>query len=144
MSGSGSPLRRHLDQTDVQERQRAMRALLRQPLLSAGGLQGDAFALVRRHHRWIAEWLSRHTGWRLQMGAETVRLRKTPADPSDATRPAIDRNKQPFTRHRYVLLCLALAALERADRQVTLHHLAEEIGNLTGKDPALEAAGSPN
>ena len=40
-----------------------------------------------------------------------------------------------------MLLCLALAALERADRQTTLGRLADEIAKLTSADPALGAAG---
>ena len=76
---------------------------------------------MRRHAAWLRDWLARHPGWSLQIDGETARLRKTPADLDDATRPAREPNSAlPFTRRRYVVLCLALAALERADRQTTL------------------------
>jgi uncharacterized protein (TIGR02678 family) len=65
-------------------------------------------------------------------------LHKTPADLDDATRPARDpSSEQPFDRRRYVLLCLALAALERSERQTTLGRLAEQIAGLAAGDPAL-------
>ncbi len=100
------------------------------------------FGLVRRHASWLREWLARHPGWSLQIDSETARLRKTPADLADATRPAREPTSGlPFSRRRYVLLCLALAALERADRQTTLGRLAEAIVGFAGADPALAAAG---
>ena len=46
----------------------------------------------------------------------------------------------PFSRRRYVLACLALAALERADAQVTLGWLAERVLALAA-DPGLADAG---
>jgi uncharacterized protein (TIGR02678 family) len=46
-----------------------------------------------------------------------------------------------FTRPRYVLLCLALAALERSDRQITLDRLAGQITTALAADPAFAEAG---
>jgi uncharacterized protein (TIGR02678 family) len=75
----------------------------------------------------------------LQADAESVRLRKAPADNNDASRPATVGG-QPLRRRRYVLLCLALAALERSDAQTTLGRLADAV--VTGStDPALASAG---
>jgi len=37
-----------------------------------------------------------------------ARLRKTPGDLNDSTRPLLDTKEQSFTRRRYVVLCLAL------------------------------------
>jgi uncharacterized protein (TIGR02678 family) len=48
--------------------------------------------------------------------------------------------RAPFSRRRYVLTCLALAALERADAQVTLGWLAERVLALAA-DPDLADAG---
>jgi uncharacterized protein (TIGR02678 family) len=48
--------------------------------------------------------------------------------------------RAPFSRRRYVLTCLALAALERADAQVTLGWLAERVLALAA-DPTLADAG---
>src|SRR5690606_22098572 len=78
----------------------------------------------------------------LDITAEYARLRKLPADVTDATRPARDpKYAQAFTRRRYVVLCLVLAALERADRQTTLGKLAESVLALANADPVLERAG---
>src|SRR5436309_15855194 len=79
------------------ERQRAMRAILQQPLLSAGGLDAEEYLLVRRHAEWLKEWFSRHPDWNFQIDSEIARLRKTPADFVDRTRPATDPTKRaPF------------------------------------------------
>jgi uncharacterized protein (TIGR02678 family) len=124
------------------ERRRALRALLRNPLLTPDGADPDGFALVRRHARELRDWFARHPGWSLHVDADHARLRKTPADLADATRPARARRADPpFTRRRYALACLALAALERTDRQTTLGDLAEQVMALVGGDPALAEAG---
>ena len=123
------------------ERRRAARALLRRPLLHASGPDPASFVLVRRHAAGLREWFDRNTGWRLTVDSEVARLVKTVPATGDPTRPARDvRTGQPFTRRRYVLTCLALAALERADAQVTLGRLAEEVA-LAAADPDLAAAG---
>jgi len=131
-----------IDQATRIERQRAMRALLQSPLLSAAGPNAAEFGLIRRHRQWISEWLSRFPGWRLQVEAEFARLRKTPGDLDDSTRPAREPKEEiPFTRRRYALLCLAMAALERSDRQTTLGRLAEDMQGLISSHSGMEAAG---
>ncbi|WP_395297111.1 TIGR02678 family protein [Kitasatospora hibisci] len=124
---------------DVQaERRRAARALLAAPLLT---IADEEFRLVRKHAAELAAWFTQETGWRLVVDAETARLFKSPARLDDASRPArAPRTRVPFTRRRYVLLCLALAVLERADAQITLGRLAEGVLTAAG-DPALAAAG---
>ncbi|WSJ71880.1 TIGR02678 family protein [Kitasatospora sp. NBC_01250] len=124
------------------ERRRAARALLAAPLLTiVDEAAKEDFRLVRKYAAELAAWFTQETGWRLVVDTETARLFKTPARLDDATRPArAPRTKVAFTRRRYVLLCLALAVLERADAQVTLGRLAE--GVLTAAaDPALASAG---
>ena len=124
------------------ERQRALRTLLQQPLLSADGAYAAEFGLVRQHAEWLRDWLAQNTGWALQVDSELARLRKTPADLADDTRPARDgKTGVPFVRRRYVLLCLALAALERSDRQTALGKLASDVVGLIAGDPAFSAAG---
>lgn len=120
------------------ERARAARALLARPLLGAGS---EEFRLVRKHAGELTAWFATETGWRLTVDTETARLFKTPARLDDATRYArAPKTKAAFTRRRYVLLCLALAALERSDSQITLGRLAE--GVLTGvADPVFSRAG---
>jgi len=130
------------EQAVVAERQTALRALLRHPLLAAAGRHSAEAGLVRRHATWLREWLARNPAWTLQVDNEVARLRKTPADLSDGTRPARDPSSNTeFNRRRYVVFCLALAALERADRQTTLGKMAEAVVAFAAADPALAAAG---
>ncbi|WP_127355695.1 TIGR02678 family protein [Actinacidiphila soli] len=131
-----------LDGRHAADLQRAGRALLKEPLLLAGGPHGDEFRLVRRHADELREWFDRNTGWPLQVDAESARLRRTPGTLADPTHPAREASRAavPFTRRRYVLLCLALAALERGEAQIALGRLAEQVVMDAG-DPHLEAAG---
>ena len=130
----------HADGLLRDERQRALRALLAKPLLTAA--DGELLALVRRHRAHLADWLLRHAGWGLLVEAEVARLVRTPVDPHDASHPARDpRHQQPFTRTRYVLWCLALAHCERAGRQTTLRRLAEDLQRQIAADPELVRLG---
>ncbi|WP_440105191.1 TIGR02678 family protein [Streptosporangium sp. H16] len=117
------------------QRRAALRALLSKPLLTTEN-DADRLVLVRRHLTELRDWLSRETGWRLLADAETARLFKTAPSLSDATHPARGRAGEPFGRRRYVVLCLALAVLERADAQTTLGRLAEEVLNAAA-EPGL-------
>lgn len=137
---SSAPLADVLDQHRDAERARALRALLRHPLLTPAGPDAAAFALVRRHADWLRHWFTEQAGWSLHVDAGLARLRKVPGDLADGTRAALIDGKIPFSRRRYALLCLALAALERADAQTTLGRLADRILSLAG-DPALAEAG---
>ena len=132
-----------LDQLRLDDRRRALRALLRKPLLLADEPEDATdFARVRRHADELREWLSRHAGWSLDISAEFARLRKIPSDLNDPTRPAVDvKSGEPFTRRRYALLCLALAALTRAERQTTLGRVADQIVALWASEPAFSEAG---
>lgn len=136
------------DVLDVQredERRRAVRALLRHPLLTPDGPDVPAFAAVRRHVSWLSDWFSREAGWSLQVDTAVARLRKVPASHDDGSRgasetPSRGGAERLFSRRRYVLACLALAALERAEAQVTLGWLVERVlGYAT--EPRLAAAG---
>lgn len=132
-----------LDQLRLDDRRRALRALLRKPLLLADE-PDDAmdFARVRRHADELREWLSRHAGWGLDITAEFARLRKIAADLHDTTRPAVAiRSGEPFTRRRYALLCLALAVLARSERQTTLGRIADQIVALWAQEPEFADAG---
>jgi uncharacterized protein (TIGR02678 family) len=120
---------------------KAARALLRRPVLRAHGPDAEVVVLIRRHASELRSWFDRNTGWQLVVDSEVARLVKSVPDTADATHPARDpRSRAPFSRRRYVLTCLALAVLERADAQVTLGRLAEQIV-LAAADPDLAAAG---
>jgi uncharacterized protein (TIGR02678 family) len=108
------------------QRRAALRALLAKPLLVAD-TDGETLVLVRRHLPELREWLNRETGWRLVADSETARLFKTAPELSDASHPALGIHKDPFGRRRYVTLCLALSALARADAQITLGGLADDV-----------------
>lgn len=123
-------------------RRSALRALLAKPLLTAG-VDDDALRLVRRHAADLREWLAVETGWRLVVDAESARLFKTvPTEGGDrVVHPAREgRGRPAFGRRRYVLLCLALSVLERADAQITLGRLAEGVLVAAG-EPELAEAG---
>jgi uncharacterized protein (TIGR02678 family) len=126
------------DEHEAQVR-RAVRALLRRPLLVAGQQDEHALRLVRTHSAELRAWFDRETGWRLHADAHGARLFKTAAV-TDDTRPAVDRSGMPFGRRRYVLLCLALAILERSENQITLGRLAEQL-LAAAAGPDLTAAG---
>jgi uncharacterized protein (TIGR02678 family) len=138
----GAILRVEVAESLEDERRRAIRGLLVAPLVTPDGPDAALFSLVRRHAAFLKEWFAHHAGFSLTVRPELVRLHKTPADLSDGTRPACDPlSGQPFDRRRYVLLCLALAALERSERQTTLGRLAEHIAGLVAADRHLSAHG---
>ncbi|MPV50649.1 MULTISPECIES: TIGR02678 family protein [unclassified Pseudactinotalea] len=122
-----------LEARESEERVRAVRALLARPVLQAQA-DGELFRLVRRHADALRAWFDRETGWRLLVESQTVRL-LTAHVPHGPTAIAIAerhpararKGDPPFTRRRYVLLCLALAVLERSDPQISLGRLAENI-----------------
>lgn len=114
-----------------EERQSALRALLRHPLLIAERAEHrEDFAKVRRHAETLRVWFARYTGWTLEVDGECARLFKVPARLEDATHPALAKDELPFTRRRYVLLCLALAVLVKTESQTTLGQLARTIVEL--------------
>jgi uncharacterized protein (TIGR02678 family) len=124
---------------NLAQRRTALRALLAKPLLTVGA-DDETLRLVRRHAPELREWLAAETGWRLVVDADSARLFKT-AGHEDGTHPARDgRGRPAFGRRRYVLLCLALSVLERADAQITLGRLAEGVLVAAG-EPELADAG---
>jgi uncharacterized protein (TIGR02678 family) len=138
MSGS---LHAQLDATVAEERIQALRSLLQRPLLTRSR-DPEALTRVRRHAEYLHDWLGRYPGWHLHLDHELARLMKTPAVVDDATHPAREpKQRHPFSRRRYVLLCLALASCERAGRQITLRRLSEDLQGAVSGDAELSAAG---
>jgi uncharacterized protein (TIGR02678 family) len=125
---------------NLSQRRAALRALLAKPLLTAGA-DDETLRLVRRHAADLREWLAAETGWRLVVDADSARLFKTVSNSDDGTHPAREgRGRPAFGRRRYVLACLALSVLERADAQITLGRLAEGVLVAAG-EPELAEAG---
>ncbi len=116
------------------ERREALRALLSRPLLLADR-DPELFAGVVRHRAELVRWFNENAGWTLVVdaGARHARLLTRAARP-DPTRPARAPGKRPFDRRRYVLLALALAALDGEAIQVTLARLAEKVRELSLED----------
>jgi uncharacterized protein (TIGR02678 family) len=143
-TSAGAPRATTLDAAlhEARERdlQRATRALLKRPLLRHAD-DPDALRLVRQHAGDLRSWFDQNCGWRLQIDTEVARLYKLSAPDPAGTRPARDSRAQlAFGRRRYVLLCLALSVLERADTQITLGRLAEGV-IVAAVDERLAAAG---
>lgn len=127
-----------LHQARDRDLMRGTRALLRRPLLGHGS-DPDDFRLVRRHADELRTWFDHNTGWRLHVDTEVARLFKR--GEQDGTHTAREpRTQLAFGRRRYVLLCLALSVLERADAQITLGRLAEGVIVAAG-DERLATAG---
>ncbi|WP_218189317.1 TIGR02678 family protein [Tersicoccus phoenicis] len=132
-----------LETREAEGRIRVLRALLARPVLRAR-TDGELFRLARRHSEALREWFDREAGWRLIVESDSVRLVPAYA-PHGPTATAVAerhpargrRGDPPFTRRRYVLLCLALAVLERSDPQISLGRLADDVV-LAARQPGLE------
>jgi uncharacterized protein (TIGR02678 family) len=132
MASDAAQVRDVLASHREEERRDALRALLMCPLMTTAH---SAFQAVRRHERELRDWFSQAAGWILHVERDCARLYKRPADLADATRGAAE-----FDRRRYILFCIACAALERAEPQITLRMLGEKLLAL-GADPELGARG---
>ena len=134
-----------LDERLAAEREQAARALLMTPLLTAEG-HGEAFTLVRRHDEWLTDRFRHLLGYRrhprrprppLQASADRV-PRPACTDPARLDPSGPEDSWAPFTRRHYVLLALALAALEahHGRTQALIGGLAGEVAGL-GSDLGL-------
>lgn len=107
------------------EIRRAVRTLLRTPLLHAGTHDED-LALIRRYRGELTRIFAEGLGYRLVVEPGLARLFKTGLGP-DASRGLRRRNDVPFTPRRYALLGLALAALTQARQQLMVDELVAGI-----------------
>ncbi|MGZ4172914.1 MAG: TIGR02678 family protein [Solirubrobacteraceae bacterium] len=137
---AASDARSPFDERLADERRQAARALLMRPLLTA---EHDpvGFTHVRRHSAWLSERFRHLLGYRLTVRGDYARLYKRPhaAYPDRPARirpgsasPGPEDGWAPFTRRHYVLLALALAALERhhGRAQALIGGLATEVASL--------------
>jgi uncharacterized protein (TIGR02678 family) len=136
-AGMTSRLGATLAAVEDDERRQAVRALLRQPLMTARG-DPDGFAMVLRHRGWLRAWFAEQAGWTLAVdrAAGFARLLKVPPR-RRGTRPAGAAGRPAFDRRRYTLLCLTLAALDDSPMQTTLVRLAELVQELSAEEDGL-------
>jgi uncharacterized protein (TIGR02678 family) len=106
--------------------QRAVRLLLRHPLITASFPDDRALNRVRRFAIPLRRDLAEAFGYRLELHGSTARVTRT-ADHLDPYRPAETRTGRPFDRQRYAYLALALAVLGRSGIQITLSELADAV-----------------
>lgn len=100
------------------ERQRAIRLLLRQPLVTPA-THPDEFPLIRRHADELARQFGQVLGYRLTVEPGFARLHKAGLG-RDAGRRLERGSGAPFTPRTYAYLALALAALVTAPEQLLL------------------------
>ena len=111
---------------ELADYQRAVRLLLRHPLITSGWPDERALPRVRRFSAELRRDLAEAFGYRLELHGSTARLVRT-ADTLTPDRPAVTRTGRPFDRQRYAYLSLALAVLGRAGIQITLSELADAV-----------------
>ncbi|PZG14382.1 TIGR02678 family protein [Micromonospora craterilacus] len=116
------------DITDLElaDYQRAVRLVLRHPLITATWPDERALPRVRRFATTLRRDLSEAFGYRLELHGGTARLVRA-KDRLDPTQPARSRTGRPFDRRRYAYLALCLAVLGRAGVQITLSELADSV-----------------
>jgi uncharacterized protein (TIGR02678 family) len=107
----------------AEERRRAVRALLNQPLLHP---TNDEFPLVRRHADWLKSWFGQFLGYRLVVEAGFARLFKAGL-PAGQGRPLLRKNGSPFTPRSYTYLALTAAVLLTSPEQLLLSQLVADI-----------------
>jgi uncharacterized protein (TIGR02678 family) len=111
---------------ELADYQRAVRLVLRHPLITPTWPDEKALPRVRRFASDLRRDLSEAFGYRLELHGGTARLVRT-ADELDPDRPAASRTGRAFDRQRYAYLALCLAALGRAGVQITLSELADAV-----------------
>lgn len=111
---------------ELADYQKAVRLVLRHPLVTPGYPDRTALATVRRWAGQLRTDLMEVLGYRLVTTADTARLQRA-QDGLDVTRPALTRAGRPFDRRRYAYLVLTLAALGRHGAQVALGELADAV-----------------
>ncbi|OKI87560.1 TIGR02678 family protein [Micromonospora sp. CB01531] len=111
---------------ELADYQRAVRLILRHPLITAAWPDERALPRVRRFAATLRRDLAEAFGYRLELHGSTARLVRA-KDHLDATQPAVSRTGRPFDRQRYAYLALCLAVLGRAGIQITLGELADSV-----------------
>lgn len=111
---------------ELADYQRAVRTMLRHPLISEHYPDQRALPLIRRWYSTLRTDLAEAFGYRLELSGTAARLVRA-ADDLDPAQPARTRTGREFDRRRYAYLALVLAALGRAGIQVALSELADVV-----------------
>ncbi|MEV6344045.1 TIGR02678 family protein [Actinoplanes sp. NPDC051851] len=111
---------------ELADYQRAVRLVLRHPLITTTWPDEKALPRVRRFAAELRRDLAEAFGYRLELHGGTARLVRT-TDQLVVDRPAESRTGRPFDRRRYAYLTLCLATLGRAGIQITLSELAGAV-----------------
>ena len=111
---------------EAQERQDALRLLLRHPLLTGDGPHADGFDLVRRHRDALGRDVRQILGYRLVVEPGVARLYKAGLGP-ERGRPLRRASGAPFSPRAYAYLSLCCAVLLTSRQQVLLSALVDEV-----------------
>jgi uncharacterized protein (TIGR02678 family) len=122
----GHRVAREIADLELADYQRAVRLVLRHPLVTATWPDDRALRRVRRFTAALRQDLADAFGYRLELHGSVARLVRT-RDLLDDTQPAVSRTGRLFDRQRYAYLALCLAVLGRAGIQITLSELAESV-----------------
>lgn len=125
----------HLPPHQLPELQRAARALLQQPLITAN--ERDDFRLVLKWENVLRNEFAQKLGYRLDVSRTAVRLLRRPGSLT-SSRGARLATGRPLSRWAYVYLCLTLAALEQPGHQVLASELSTRITQLARGDGRLQ------
>lgn len=112
------------------ERRAAARLLLAHPLVTATGPNAEAFALIHRHARWLADHFERLLGYPLTVAEDFAHLRKAGAGPGALHR--LDLDGTPCRPETYAALTLALSVLVTGPEQRRGGQLAEAVTAAAG------------
>jgi uncharacterized protein (TIGR02678 family) len=136
MSAPGHRYATDISDLELGEYQRAVRLLLRHPVITGNWPDARALPRIRRFAATLRRDLTEAFGYRLELHGAAARLVRT-KDLLDPTQPALTRTGRPFDRQRYAYLALSLAVLGRAGAQVALSELAESVAADAGRIPGL-------
>lgn len=117
-----------VSELELADYQRAVRLVLRHPLITTHFPDDKALLRVRRFSSALRGDLAAAFGYRLELHGSTARLVRV-QDLVDGTQPARSRTDREFDRQRYAYLMLCLAVLGRAGVQITLSELADTVAS---------------
>ena len=124
----------HLSTHQLPELQRAARAMLRRPLITAAS--DVDFRLVRRWETVLRNEFGQKLGYRLDVSRSSARLLRRPVTVSRHRGARLDTGRQ-LPRWAYVYMCLVLAAIEQPGQQVLASELVTRIEQAARGDNRL-------